>query len=1002
MTISDPRIVSLFLHFRLPASARPGRARFRGWLPLAALAAIFLSHSIAAEPPKEVRRILILNELGTSYPAINIINQGIQSALQTSPYQLEFYSEYMDSILFPDPDTQQEFREFYLRKYKNRRPDVIVTVGPAPLKFMRDVHRSAFPGVPIVFCLPNLTSSGAPALDPDFTGVENDMSPAETVEVALRLQPGTKHMVVLTGVSDYDKQQQAAIDQQIRAFTDRVEITYMTDLAMPDMLERLRHLPSHTVVLLATIGQDAAGTRFKSSQTGPMVAAASNAPVFSLFDVYINHGEVGGYLSSLGDQGKVAGAMTLRILSGEKPQDIPTVKGVSSYTFDWRALKRWGFKEKDLPPGSVVLNRQLSVWEAYKSYIIGGISLILVQMLLIFGLLWQRARRREAETEVAITNDRLRMAVEAGRSVGWDWDIKTGRDRWFGDLETMFGIPSDSYIGNVDDFRRRIHPEDRKLAFQAVANARDHRKPYIAEFRVVRTDGAVRWISARGKFYYEHNGDAKRMLGMAVDITERKQTEEKLKESEEKLASIVASAIEAIIVIDEAQRIVLFNTAAEKMFFCTGAEALESTMDRFIPQRFRDENSGLIRRFDKTGVTNGEMGTLGGSWGLRTTGEAFPIEASIAQVEAAGKKLFTVVIRDVTERRRAEEAVRESEQRFRLVANSAPVMIWMSGPDKLCHYFNQPWLEFTGRPLEAELGNGWTELVHPEDFQKCLDTYLGAFDDREHFEMQYRLRRHDGEYRWLLDIGVPRLNPDKSFAGYIGSCIDVTERKMAEEAIANLSGRLIDAQEEERKRIAREIHDDYTQRLALLAIDLDDLTEKIGDSPAGASQGLRQIWNKISELGSDLHSLSHRLHSSTLESLGLVAGAKSFCEEFAAQQKIQVDFWHENIPRGIPGSVALCLFRILQEGLRNIKRHSGADRAEVRLEGSAEKLHLSIVDRGAGFDVNNHSPRVGIGIRSMQERLRSLGGRLEITSRPMEGTRVDAWVPLSVVSRSAA
>src|ERR1700751_6029242 len=175
------------------------------------------------------------------------------------------------------------------------------------------------------------------------------------------------------------------------------------------------------------------------------------------------------------------------------------------------------------------------------------------------------------------------------------------------------------------------------------------------------------------------------MLGMAVGITERKQTEEKLKESEEKLASIVASAIEAIIVIDEAQRIVLFNTAAEKMFFCTGAEALESTMDRFIPQRFRDENSGLIRRFDKTGVTNGEMGTLGGSWGLRTTGEAFPIEASIAQVEAAGKKLFTVVVRDVTERRRAEEAVRESEQRFRLVANSAPVMIRMSGPDKLCH-----------------------------------------------------------------------------------------------------------------------------------------------------------------------------------------------------------------------------------------------------------------------------------------------------------------------------
>ena len=204
---------------------------------------------------------------------------------------------------------------------------------------------------------------------------------------------------------------------------------------------------------------------------------------------------------------------------------------------------------------------------------------------------------------------------------------------------------------------------------------------------------------------------------------------------------------------------------------------------------------------------------------------------------------------------------------------------------------------------------------------------------------------------------------------------------MAEEALASLSGRLIDAQEEERKRISREIHDDYSQRLAMLAIDLEDLAEKIGDSSVEAGQRLHQIWNGIGELGADLHSLSHRLHSSTLETLGLVAGAKAFCEEFADQQEIHVDFADESVPRGVPGDVALCLFRIVQEGLRNIKRHSGADSAEVRLEGSGEKLHLSVSDRGGGFDVNKRSPRNGIGIRSMEERLRSLGGQLEINSR---------------------
>jgi PAS domain S-box-containing protein len=138
------------------------------------------------------------------------------------------------------------------------------------------------------------------------------------------------------------------------------------------------------------------------------------------------------------------------------------------------------------------------------------------------------------------------------------------------------------------------------------------------------------------------------------------------------------------------------------------------------------------------------------------------VEAA-SHVGADGRKLFTVIIRDITERQQAEQAVRESEKRFRLVANTAPVMIWMSGPNKLCNYFNQPWLDFTGRPADAQLGNGWAEGVHPDDLDVCLQTYTQAFDRRDPFEMQYRLRRKDGEYRWLLDIGVPRLNPDSSF-----------------------------------------------------------------------------------------------------------------------------------------------------------------------------------------------------------------------------------------------
>ena len=138
---------------------------------------------------------------------------------------------------------------------------------------------------------------------------------------------------------------------------------------------------------------------------------------------------------------------------------------------------------------------------------------------------------------------------------------------------------------------------------------------------------------------------------------------------------------------------------------------------------------------------------------------------------------------DIEDRRRAEAELRESEARFRLVADSAPVMIWMAGTDKLCTYFNKPWLDFTGRSLDRELGNGWAEGVHPEDLQSCMDTYIHSFDRRQAFRMEYRLRRHDEEFRWVSDIGVPRFNPDGSFAGYIGSCIDVTEQRRGEEQL---------------------------------------------------------------------------------------------------------------------------------------------------------------------------------------------------------------------------
>lgn len=224
----------------------------------------------------------------------------------------------------------------------------------------------------------------------------------------------------------------------------------------------------------------------------------------------------------------------------------------------------------------------------------------------------------------------------------------------------------------------------------------------------------------------------------------------------------------------------------------------------------------------------------------------------------------------------------------------------------------------------------------------------------------------------------------------------VEDRKLAQEKLAGMSGRLIEAQEEERKRIARDVHDDYAQRLAMLAVEIEALSENVGDSSHWTKEKLRELYERTSDLGTDLHSLSHQLYSSTLDRLGLVMGVRAFCKQFAEQEHIGVDFADENIPRDIPGDVALCLFRIVQEGLRNVKRHSGATNANVRLECSGGNLHLTISDRGKGFDAGSPPAGGGIGIWSMQERLRLLGGQLQVQSHLMQGTRIDAWIPAKI------
>ncbi len=339
--------------------------------------------------------------------------------------------------------------------------------------------------------------------------------------------------------------------------------------------------------------------------------------------------------------------------------------------------------------------------------------------------------------------------------------------------------------------------------------------------------------------------------------------------------------------------------------------------------------------------------------------------------------------------------LRESEDRFRLVANTAPVLIWMSGTDKLCTFLNQGWLSFTGRRLEQELGEGWLSGVHADDLEHCLGTYSAAFDARTEFEMEYRLRRFDGAYRWLVDYGVPRFESDGTFCGYIGSCVDITDRKLSEESSHSLSGLLISAQEGERARIARELHDDFSQRLALLSIGLEQLGKTQLVPNAGDRARIAEMLKGTQELSSDLHALSHQLHSSKLELLGLAAALRDLCKELGEKYEVQIQLAVHGFPREVPKEVALCLFRVAQEAIGNVVKHSGAKSASVTLGANANGVSLRISDEGTGFDTDLMNQDRGIGLRGMGERLRIVGGRFNVISEISKGTEIVAEVPLA-------
>jgi PAS domain S-box-containing protein len=359
--------------------------------------------------------------------------------------------------------------------------------------------------------------------------------------------------------------------------------------------------------------------------------------------------------------------------------------------------------------------------------------------------------------------------------------------------------------------------------------------------------------------------------------------------------------------------------------------------------------------------------------------------------------LFLSVMKEQQDRTAA--ALRESEQRFRSLVDTAPIMVWMCDPRGLCNFFNKPWLDFTGVPIELQYGNGWADCVHPDDRVRSVEDFLLALRERRPFTLEYRLRRYDGEYRWVLDHGTPRYEADGSFLGYFGSCIDITDRREAEEKLRRLPRELMNAQEEERQRIGQELHDDLGQRVVALSMAINYLSQRVGED-AGLRSRFQDLHQESSDIIKGIAQLSHRLRPIALERLGLPAALQDLCEKSARRDGIRIVFNQKGaLPKLIPWTVSIALYRVAQEALRNALAHSGSEYIRLDLIVSSLSIVMNVSDRGRGFEAGNDES--GLGISGMAEIMKNIGGTLTINSEPDSGTTVSAAVSVSEEARTA-
>ncbi|NEQ76645.1 MAG: PAS domain-containing protein [Okeania sp. SIO2C9] len=648
------------------------------------------------------------------------------------------------------------------------------------------------------------------------------------------------------------------------------------------------------------------------------------------------------------------------------------------------------------------------------------------------------------DAKLQLIQERLQLVLETSGDGLWDWNISTGECYYSYRWLEMLGYDPDDLPKKIDSWEMLIHPQDKVWVMDALnLHLEDSSFIYAFDYRLQTKSGEWKWIAVYGKVVVRDEiGKPLRMIGSHKDISDRKAAEVTLKqqlELEKLVANISTSfinlnpnEINSSIQIALKQLCELIGADRSYMFLVSNGRVQVSKTHQWRATKTEAEIENqqnipidslpwIMEKLNQLEVIHIPLVSnlpLEASMEKRIL-SAQSIQSLLCIPMVSGDELIGLVGFDAVsklcswtkstinllkiigkifvsalEHQEAELALRESEKRFRMMADSAPVFIWMSGSNSLFNYFNQRWLDFTGRNLEQEVGKGWLEGIHPEDVQHYLENYRVNFYTHQSFTIEYRLRREDGEYRWILNQGVPRFNLNGKFAGYIGSCIDISDRKTAEEQIQNSL--------QEKEILLKEIHHRVKNNLHIISNLLDLQSDYIENQ-------------KVQELFADSQNRIQSMaliHEQLYQSKNL--GEVDFSEYIHAlidnlfcsyadrgsliQPIINVEAITLNLETAIPCGLLIneLVTNSFKHGFPNSK--SGEICIELHQD-QQEKVYITIKDNGIGippdFDWQNSS---SLGLKLVQILSKQLKAEINFDSN--KGTIVNLiFSPLKYKSR---